>query len=560
MTTIPTQNPVPSEAAVDLKFNAGKIDEFVTSFLLEYTDRLGRQHLTIEGLRDIVEKAIKEFGFITMDSFEDGATLDNSSQVLRWESNGEYYRWDGSFPKVVPAGSTPASTGGIGAGAWVSIGDASARQLITNFIADLASSADGKGDALIGVKQPFTGAVGRTQHDKNQDLISTADFGIGAGDATAKLQQAQTNGQGLLVTTPTLSLSTDVTNIPLASLGEVTLTGGGGAIIHNLAPKNKLPRVGFAYNITGQGYKLKYLQANILKNSTFNVFHEISPGALPNSVPANTNTVVCAYWRMEAVGTGTTVTNIGRLTSPVGSLKFTANFGATTGVVYVRQNVSGVQAFNNATLTATVDIEVDSACQIDFYARMRINASNDPALRPEIVDSPEIALPAGRSTIAITMQCPDVSALRGQENSQNSLEWAFRLFGTNQVVNAKVYGCSISPGTELPFPGTSNWSADSSDAAYMYERGIFRLYGFTTTAGRKGGYVNYTVTKLNQGIVTIYDMVGTPNAVTIYDPAGVATNGVSAGVSALSPLGFEVTLSGSVAAGMSFTYVVNCYP
>ncbi|CNG29722.1 glycosyl hydrolase family 28-related protein [Yersinia kristensenii] len=124
MATIPTQNPVPSEAAIDLKFNAGKIDEFVTSFLLKYTDRLGRDHLTIEGIRDIVEKAIKEFGWVTIDSFEIGATLTNSSEVLRWESNGEYYRWDGEFPKVVPVGSTPDTTGGIGTGKWLSIGDA----------------------------------------------------------------------------------------------------------------------------------------------------------------------------------------------------------------------------------------------------------------------------------------------------------------------------------------------------------------------------------------------------------------------------------------------------
>lgn len=224
MTTIPTQNPVPSEAAVDLKFNAGKIDEFVTSFLLEYTDRLGRQHLTIEGLRDIVEKAIKEFGFITMDSFEDGATLDNSSQVLRWENNGEYYRWDGSFPKVVPAGSTPASTGGIGAGAWVSIGDASARQLITTFISSLADTSDiAKGDALIGVKQPFTGTIGRTQHSVNSERRSVLDFPgtwDGVADDTVGFQAA-VNSFGLIGGTLHIP---NIAKVYLA--GAVTIPGG----------------------------------------------------------------------------------------------------------------------------------------------------------------------------------------------------------------------------------------------------------------------------------------------------------------------------------------------
>lgn len=49
------------------------------------------------------------------------------NQVLRYEATGEYYRWDGAFPKVVPAGSTPETAGGVGLGAWVSVGDAAFR-------------------------------------------------------------------------------------------------------------------------------------------------------------------------------------------------------------------------------------------------------------------------------------------------------------------------------------------------------------------------------------------------------------------------------------------------
>ncbi|WP_112909104.1 phage head-binding domain-containing protein [Escherichia coli] len=45
------------------------------------------------------------------------------------------------------------------------------------FKQQLASGADGLGDALIAVKQPYTGSVVRTQHDKNADFISVKDFG-----------------------------------------------------------------------------------------------------------------------------------------------------------------------------------------------------------------------------------------------------------------------------------------------------------------------------------------------------------------------------------------------
>lgn len=132
MSTTPSNQPVPSEKPQDLKFNAGKIDEFVTSMSQQYIDRFGEAHYTIEGLRGIAQQAIESFGYITLKSFQLGAPLPNNelthpNQVLQDESDGEYYRWDGVFPKSVPAGSTPETTGGIGLGSWVSVGDAATR-------------------------------------------------------------------------------------------------------------------------------------------------------------------------------------------------------------------------------------------------------------------------------------------------------------------------------------------------------------------------------------------------------------------------------------------------
>lgn len=141
MATQPTQNPVPSESPRDLKFNAGKIDEFVTSLALRYTDRFGYQHYTIEGLRQLAREAISGFGWVLKQSFEDGVTLTLPNEALLWRSNGEYYRWSGVLPKTVPAGSTPESTGGVGQGAWMGIGDAALKTM-------LASSA---GASMIGM-------------------------------------------------------------------------------------------------------------------------------------------------------------------------------------------------------------------------------------------------------------------------------------------------------------------------------------------------------------------------------------------------------------------------
>uniref|UniRef100_UPI004062E257 tail fiber/spike domain-containing protein n=1 Tax=Proteus vulgaris TaxID=585 RepID=UPI004062E257 len=131
MSTIPTQNPVPSEAAKDLKFNSGKIDEFVTSMKNKYIDRFGQEHFTIEGLRWVAQQAISQFGYITLDSFQKGAEITLPNQVLRDEVTGEYYRWDGVLPKSVPVDSTPDSSGGVGIGKWISVGDASVRSDLT---------------------------------------------------------------------------------------------------------------------------------------------------------------------------------------------------------------------------------------------------------------------------------------------------------------------------------------------------------------------------------------------------------------------------------------------
>ena len=170
MSTTPTNKPIPSEDPRDLKFNAGKIDEVVTSESHYYTDRFGVRRFTIAGFQHTAEEAIRNYGYITMDSFEDGATLTLPNHVLRYEATGEYYRWDGEFPKIVPAGSTPDSTGEVKLGAWVSVGDAS-------LTARLIDYSVGNGDEMIAVKQPYLGASHRTQHDKNKDVINVKDFG-----------------------------------------------------------------------------------------------------------------------------------------------------------------------------------------------------------------------------------------------------------------------------------------------------------------------------------------------------------------------------------------------
>ena len=123
MATTPTQNSVPSESPIDLKFNAGKIDEFVTSFSQWYVDRFGVQHYTIEGLKQLALQQIYNLGWNLVGSFQDGATLDAAGDIIQDETTGVWYRWDDlqTLPKTVPENSTPDSTGGIGEGKWLAV-------------------------------------------------------------------------------------------------------------------------------------------------------------------------------------------------------------------------------------------------------------------------------------------------------------------------------------------------------------------------------------------------------------------------------------------------------
>lgn len=110
MTTFNTRNPIGSTDARDLSDNAENFDKALNSNETAWTDRLGVTRDTFEG-------ALSKLSFYRVGTFAAGYTLTNMRQTL--EYNGHEYSWAGTFPKVVAAGATPATSGGVGAGAWV---------------------------------------------------------------------------------------------------------------------------------------------------------------------------------------------------------------------------------------------------------------------------------------------------------------------------------------------------------------------------------------------------------------------------------------------------------
>lgn len=75
---------------------------------------------------DLGALAVAREEYVTLPgSFDTGVTVNAKNELVVF-TDGKY-RWDGEFPKIVPAGSTPDSTGEVKLGAWVSVGDASLR-------------------------------------------------------------------------------------------------------------------------------------------------------------------------------------------------------------------------------------------------------------------------------------------------------------------------------------------------------------------------------------------------------------------------------------------------
>ena len=101
--------------------------------------------------------------------------------------------------------------------------------------ADLASTSDvAKGDALIGVKQPDTGAVARTQHAKNAERLNLLDFGAAGsgGDDTPFFQLlVNTHKSGYVpkgnYNITTVNVDTYGCDLLFDKEAQVTITGNG---------------------------------------------------------------------------------------------------------------------------------------------------------------------------------------------------------------------------------------------------------------------------------------------------------------------------------------------
>lgn len=121
MTTYNTGNPLGSPAAKDLYDNAQNFDHLSSDRENKsWADRFGNERLTWYGMEQRYLELLLSLGLNPVGTFGSGALIGTVTDIIKYEYNDTWYRWDDplTLPKIVPAGSTPETTGGIGAGVW----------------------------------------------------------------------------------------------------------------------------------------------------------------------------------------------------------------------------------------------------------------------------------------------------------------------------------------------------------------------------------------------------------------------------------------------------------
>ena len=213
--------------------------------------------------------------------FDTGGTLGVNDQYLAvlWPGpagDGNYYTWHGAFPKVIPASSTPTSTGGVSPGAWVPMTDGTLREFVvgstglSDNVTELVDNLSSVGSAAIqGTHEVPSGGlslpVGTTLTGYGQRLVQFS------GDLTTMLGRGcftKSNNTPVTITSPnnpSQTVTTDaIAYVNTDSLGAIGTNEifGSAVVIRDAAFKGTAPtqnEVGIEV-LTGGGFIFENVQ------------------------------------------------------------------------------------------------------------------------------------------------------------------------------------------------------------------------------------------------------------------------------------------------------------
>ena len=239
--TFNTGNPIGSTDARDRLDNSENMDYLENSTTeLTHPDRLGNVRKTRHGMEAEHDAQMQAFesdfddrlagmAFTRVGSFTTGHTLTDMRQVLIWEvsqgGDGREYGWTGAFPKVVAAGATPATSGGIGAGAWVDRTDVMLRaELSESTGAGLVGTTDG---ITVQAKLNAIAADKANTSDVNAALALKADAST-VTEMNSAISSAVTEMNSAISSAVASSLS--ASGVPSA-IASYTEAGGVGSYI-----------------------------------------------------------------------------------------------------------------------------------------------------------------------------------------------------------------------------------------------------------------------------------------------------------------------------------------
>ena len=105
---MPLTDPVPSSSFDVLERNVQDTDKFVNQETGTFTNRVGKEIKPIPVIEAEANAAVISLGWHQVGLFADGFTYTLQNDIAK-DGSGDWYRWNGSLPKVVNAGILPSS-------------------------------------------------------------------------------------------------------------------------------------------------------------------------------------------------------------------------------------------------------------------------------------------------------------------------------------------------------------------------------------------------------------------------------------------------------------------